>query len=97
MAADLERPRNTRFERMVTRMAASIKVDSLNRMAEARADKFGPLRPKPCRDLRREVMEELADARNYLVWWIQEETNDEARMRAATALRGVCEAWEALQ
>lgn len=45
-------------------------VSSLIAFAQARADAHGDcLRIAP-RDFRRELIEEIADACNYLVWWL---------------------------
>lgn len=64
--------RDVTFELEATITAArSVNVDHLNQFATLRADAGGAYRPAPERDLHREVLEELADARNYLVWWMQ--------------------------
>jgi hypothetical protein len=67
-------PRDIGFERRWTALAAStVHADGtrLSDFAEARAGR-GPVRDISTRNFAREVLEELADARNYLVWWIEQ-------------------------
>lgn len=62
--------RDLAFERAWTEgagAAARVGVVELVRFAELRAGD-GPVRELATRDFAREVLEELADARNYLVW-----------------------------
>lgn len=62
--------RDLAFESMWTMMAAatvSVDPERLIAFAEQRAGD-GPVRDMATRDFGREVIEELADARNYLVW-----------------------------
>lgn len=77
---------------------------SLERFADARAG-GSPIRPRDDDGWYREIVEELADARNYLVWWIQKTTpgylagdGDAAEQyaRAMRALVAVLHAWAAL-
>ena len=68
----VDRDRDIAVERELTREAAkrvAADPEPLVLFAEARSDK-GPVRDFPTRDFEREVREELADARNYLVWGI---------------------------
>lgn len=67
-------PRDIGFERRWTALAAaSVHADGarLSDFAEARAGR-GPVRDLAMRQFAREVLEELADARNYLVWWVEQ-------------------------
>lgn len=67
--------RDLEFERDWTRQAGEsihVDVDDLIRFAESRAGGV-PVRQLQTRDFTREVLEELADARNYLVWRAQQE------------------------
>lgn len=69
-------PRNPAFERELTRqMGRGLRVDveHLNRLAGQRActlgaAEYGSGLPEVSRDLEREAIDEMADARNYLVW-----------------------------
>ncbi len=104
-----ERCRDRGFERETTNRAATglgIDVEALNRLAEARADglgheAYGRDFPDIGRDLRREAIEELLDARNYVVWlldamqrgWILAVNEDRTRHLQA-ALRHVILAFE---
>jgi hypothetical protein len=66
--------RDISFERRWTALAAStVHADGarLSDFAEARAG-TEPVRDQATRNFAREVLEELADARNYLVWWIEQ-------------------------
>lgn len=61
-------------ERDLTARAAdtqNVKADVLNAFAELRAGD-GPVRERALRDFGLEVVEELADARNYCVWWLDQ-------------------------
>jgi alkylation response protein AidB-like acyl-CoA dehydrogenase len=69
-------PRDVMFERRWTALAAAsarIDDDRLSSFAEQRAGD-APVRDLETRNFAREVLEELADARNYLVWWSQQVT-----------------------
>jgi hypothetical protein len=103
------RPRNLPLERQITDMAAKA-VDAswdggpLSDYAHERAAPFGGVRTNL--DWRREVKEELADARNYICWGLEEvweayEAGDvlagEQVVHGLTALSGVLRAWDALQ
>jgi hypothetical protein len=62
--------RDTAFERAWTTQAAEtvhVDAEGLNDFAELRAGD-GPVRDLETRDFGREIVEELADARNYLTW-----------------------------
>lgn len=63
------------FERQVTRDAAArahaIPPTRLIALAELRAG-GAPVRDIETRDFGRELREELADGRNYAVWWIEQ-------------------------
>lgn len=92
--------RNVDFERTATEQYAhGMDVDELIRFSQARADAHGPTRPARPQGLRREVLEELADARNYLVWWLQAIHHDEIEGdpdAIGRSLAAVAVAWEAL-
>lgn len=67
-------PRDFAFERSWTEQAAAsagATSDRLIAFAELRAGD-GPVRDAAARNFGREVVEELADARNYLVWWAEQ-------------------------
>lgn len=70
-------PRDLAFERRWTTDAAQLlnvsprSVGALVAFAEARA-REGGVTGFPARDLAREGLEELADARNYIVWRLRE-------------------------
>jgi hypothetical protein len=68
------RPRDIGFERRWTAQAAATVHADGNRLsdfAEARAGR-APVRDIATRNFAREVLEELADARTYLVWWLEQ-------------------------
>ena len=103
-----ERPRDEDRERTLTAMASETIEDghrvatSLSNYADMRAHDGGV---RLGRNLRVDALEELADARNYLVWdtedhWPAYEAGDlEAGERVAenmAALSGVLRAWAAL-
>jgi hypothetical protein len=67
-------PRDIALEREWTKQAAAsvnATSDRLIAFAEARAGQ-APVRERDTRNFGREVLEELADARNYLVWWVEQ-------------------------
>jgi hypothetical protein len=67
-------PRDIAFERRWTSLAAStVHADGarLSDFAEARAGR-DPVHDLANRNFARETLEELADARNYLVWWLEQ-------------------------
>lgn len=67
--------RDLHFERERTAEAASaltaVRPDRLIEFAELRAG-HGPVRDIETRDFGRELLEELADARNYATWWARQ-------------------------
>lgn len=70
---ELDSGRDLTFERMFTAEAgASVRmpVEELIVFSERRSP--GPIRDLPTRDFGREVLEELADSRNYLGWMAQQ-------------------------
>lgn len=77
--------RSLEFERGVTEQAARGAVDPsrLIQHAEQRIQLHSggytrdPMRVAPGRDLLRDAREELADARNYVLWAMQERLEDE--------------------
>jgi hypothetical protein len=88
--------RDLGFERAIVEGAATgratpVAVADLNAFAEQRAG-TGPVRDHERRDMRRETLEELADARNYLVWWRTQPGADPARIDEALA--GLAGVWE---
>ena len=95
------RPRDVAFERAWTTQAAEsvrVRADELIAFAELRAG-HGPVRDLLTRDMGREVREELADARNYLVWWAlqascQREPDGELTALIAGALQPVIVAFD---
>lgn len=79
------RPRNVELERQLTEQAARNHCDPepLIRHAETRAMRLSgeyvedPMLVREDRDRPRDVREELADARNHLVWWMEDHIGDE--------------------
>ena len=66
--------RDTDFERKATtHYTGAVLVDDLIRFSEERANVLTPgeVRDRTAKDYQREALEELADCRNYLVWWLQ--------------------------
>jgi hypothetical protein len=103
------RPRNIDLERNLTDQAGTaagldpLSAESLSALADHRALPGGVL---PGRDLVQEVREELADARNYLCWTIEENhagylsgdpLASERVAKAMDALSHVVAAWQALR
>lgn len=70
-----DHPRVLEFERQFTRDAArtmsAVPPDRLIILAERRAG-YSPVRDIEGREFGRELREELADARNYALWWIEQ-------------------------
>ena len=69
--------RDLQHERqLTTEAAASVSARPparLNEFAEIRSAPYGPVvHDITGRDFSREIVEELADARNYACWWIQQ-------------------------
>jgi hypothetical protein len=63
------------FEHEATRVAArqaGVRGDAINAFATARK-MDGPIIRHTTRDFLQDTAEELADARNYLVWWMEQE------------------------
>lgn len=95
-------PRDLALERMLTSQAgelAGVRWAVLTHFAEHRA-KSGPVLEPDGRDLAMEVLEELADARNYLVWRAVSETrrrppDDDVLAHASRALIHVVRAFDA--
>jgi hypothetical protein len=69
-------PRNVAFERRWTSQAAEVVHVNAERLIEYAEHRAGPapVRDLDTRNFAREVVEELADARNYLVWWAEQLT-----------------------
>lgn len=97
--------RSIEFERGATEQAAKGVMDPsrLIQHAETRAHSLSgeyvrnPMHVAGGRDRRRETREELADARNHLLWDTQHYLGDEDRVhRNMIALRHVCLAYRAL-
>lgn len=96
VAPPLDQPRNVQDEREITALPFEGAMPwALVNMAEARAPEE-PVKDVTGRDFCQETLEELADARNYLVWEIQklEERGpvagtSPARARLDQALRSV--------
>jgi hypothetical protein len=79
--------RDIEFERFWTRQAAEAvkaEADELIRFAESRAG-IRPVEDLAGRDFTRELLEELADARNYCVWRAQQELSKSEPEGAVTA------------
>lgn len=88
--------RDLQFERSWTRQAGESArartIEQLITFAEARAGD-GPVRELADRDFAREIREELADARNYLVWAARQEmanSEPDGEMTAAIAQTLAC-------
>lgn len=67
-------PRNLALERQWTAEAARVggtTSEALSTMAERRAGP-GSVSDIDMRNFGHEVLEEIADARNYLVWWLEQ-------------------------
>ena len=96
LSAAVSEPRDLAWERLWSQSAArSAGVDAhyLTAFAEERSGE-GPVRDLSTRDFLQEVLEELADARNYLVWkrrqmelhaagWVDEDCATEVLAAAA--------------
>jgi hypothetical protein len=98
--------RSIEFERGTTHQAAKGATDPsrLIEHAEARARTLcgeyvrDPMHVQTGRDRRRDVREELADARNHLLWDTQEHLEDEERAhRNLIALRHIALAYARLE
>ena len=98
--------RSMEFERGVTEQAAKGVVDpsGLIEHAEIRARSLSgeyvsdPMLIAAGRDRRRDVREELADARNHLLWDTQAHLEDEDRAHEnLIALRHICLAYSLLE
>lgn len=98
MVTDTTRHRNLAFERDVTHEAARGYVDpaALIAHAETRALALsGEYVPDPMlvridRDRPRDVREELVDARNHLVWWLEDNLEHPTAAQKLYALRLIC-------
>ena len=96
--------RNVEQERAFTRQAGQVigrDVEDLIAVSELRAG-TGPVSGLPRRSLIREGYEEMADARNYIVWRIKQEYDmgDPDGTRIAhllNALQGIILAWDELR
>lgn len=96
------RRRNIAFERDVTRLAAKgvANPTELIDHAEARAHRLcGEYVDHPMLVLERggdvaHIREELVDTRNYLVWWLEENLEDERVPDVQAALRHVILAYD---
>lgn len=102
-------PRNLELERQRTMEPAALLFElrpiTLCRLAELRAGS-GPVVDIETREFDREVLEELADARNYIVWRLQQidlaitaangsgRGFEEIRASWVQAMAGVAFAWE---
>lgn len=99
------RQRNLAFERDITHHAARGLVDPnpLIAFAEARARGLSgeyvpdPMLIAPGRDRARDVREEIADARNHLVWWLEENLEHPTAPRKLRVLQLLCVAYTELQ
>lgn len=70
---------------------------SISAYAEQRAG-TQPIRDHQTRDFATEALEELADARNYLVWWRQQPAAQPAALALIdTALAAVVDAYDAIR
>jgi hypothetical protein len=98
------RPRNLQFERDVTEQAARGYVDprSLICHAETRARSLcgeyvtNPMLVLQGRDRILDVREELVDARNHIVWWLEDNLDDPTAAQKLHALQLICIAYAAL-
>jgi hypothetical protein len=96
------RRRNLEFERQLTAEAARgwCEPSALVEFAEARAAAGREYGDPGCvrldRDMLREARAELADARNYLCWWLETHVGDEGAARVLEALRWVALAFDRL-
>ena len=93
------RLRNVEFEREITRFAVkglNVDPEPLITFAEARIATHhaeyvaDPRLVSTAGDRIRDAREEAADLRNYLVWWLEENLEDERRSDREKALRHVC-------
>lgn len=91
------RPRDLERERLITREASSAFIDpsALIYHAERRAQVLcgeyvdDPLLVRTDRDRLRDVREELEDARNHLVWHLEDHPDDGRATDLLEALRGI--------
>lgn len=100
------RRRNLTVEREITQTACEghngVDPEPLIAYSEVRAAVLSggyvnhPLEVLTGRDRSRDVREELADARNHLVWHIEDYPGHPDRPRWMTALRLICEAYAEL-
>lgn len=96
------RPRNVELEREFTREAARGVCDpsALIQYAEARAGQRREYGQTTLvlggRDLLQEARAELADGRNYLVWWLEDHVGDDQAPDVLIALRFLALAYDRL-
>lgn len=98
----MDRPlRVPSFEREAILVASrGLDADLILAVTQSRADAGGPYRRPRGWDARREVLEELADAANYLPWWmqdVQEGVSAADPKSLAEALSAVCHAFGVIQ
>jgi hypothetical protein len=99
------RRRNIEFERDITHHAAKGVADptALIEHAETRAKTLSGeyvsdfMQVASDRNRPRDVTEELADARNHLVWWLEDNLETDGCERKLWALRHICLAYELLR
>lgn len=100
------RRRNLEFERDITQHAARGVADpaALIQHAEVRAGGAlarqyvsDPMTIAVDRDHIREAREELPDARNRIVWWLEDHLEDDSASKKIEALRLICVAYELLK
>jgi hypothetical protein len=101
---DMTRRRSIQFEREATKEAARGYCDPLPivEFSETRITRLSgeyvpdPMLVKVGRDKRRDAKEELADCRNYLVWWLEENMGDDDAPGVLLSLTHVLLAYDAL-
>lgn len=98
------RRRSLDVEREITREAGRGYIDptALITHAETRANRLhaeyvtDPMLVAADRDRLQEAKEELADMRNHLVWWLEENPDDDRRQHAFASLRHALIAYDLL-
>jgi hypothetical protein len=103
-AVNTTRRRNLEFERDVTHLCAKGVCDpaDLIEHAESRAMRLSgeyvtdPMLVTMTRDRPFEAREELTDARNHLVWWLEDHLDDPEVDRKQDALRLIILAYQLL-
>ena len=98
------RPRDLERERLITREASSPYVDPTafiyyaEKRSQTLSDEYvdDPMFVRTDRDRLEDVREELLDARNHLVWWLEDHTDDYRVADALDALRGIVAIYQTL-